>query len=121
MSQKTVLIAEDEKPMAKALELKLKSSGFDAHAVFNGEEVFEFIEKKTPDLILLDLMMPKMDGFEVLEQMKEKGIKAKVIVSSNLSQDEDMKRAEGLGAVGYFVKSNTSISEVVDKVMAALT
>jgi len=120
MSQKTILIAEDEKPMAKALELKLKNSGFDAHAVFNGQEVMKVIEEKKPDLILLDLMMPKMDGFEVLEKIKEIGAHVKVIVSSNLSQEEDKRRAEELGAVGYFVKSNTSINEVVERVVKAL-
>jgi CheY-like chemotaxis protein len=118
---KKILIAEDEKPMAKALELKLKGSGFEAKAVFNGVEALAEMEKEKYDLLLLDLMMPVMDGFGVLEALKNKpDNKTLVIVSSNLSQAEDINRAKALGAVDYFVKSDTPISEVVNHIKAAL-
>lgn len=118
---KKILIAEDEKPMAKALELKLKGCGFDAKAVFNGAEALAEMEKENYDLLLLDLMMPVKDGFGVLEELKNKpGNKTLVIVSSNLSQGEDIKRAKALGAVDYFVKSDTPISEVVNHIKTAL-
>ena len=115
-----ILIAEDEKPMARALELKLNKEGFDAHAVFNGEEVLEAVKKESYDLLLLDLIMPKKDGFSVLAALKELKNTMPVIVSSNLSQDEDMQRAHKMGAKDYFVKSNTPINEIVTRVKKAL-
>ena len=111
---KKILVAEDEKPMAKALELKLSHSGFDVKTVFSGEEVLSAIEQESFDLILLDLIMPKTDGFHVLEKMKEKGSAVPVVVLSNLGQEEDVKRAKALGAKDYFVKSDTPIANIVD-------
>ncbi len=115
-SEPKILIAEDEKSMAKAMGLKFQKSGFDPTLVFDGEEAIAALEKSSFDLLLLDLIMPKLDGFGVLEKIKEKKIKIKVIVTSNLSQEEDIKRAKGLGAVDYIVKSNTQIQDIVNKV-----
>jgi len=118
--KKKVLIAEDEKPMATALELKLNGSGFEAKAVYDGEQAILELEKTKYDLVLLDLMMPVKNGFEVLEEMKKKKINIPVIISSNLNQQEDIDKAEALGADGFFVKSNTPISKVVEHVNNAL-
>lgn len=117
---KKVLIAEDEKPMAKALELKLTKGGFEAKAVFDGEEALAEAEKGGYDVLLLDLMMPKKDGFAVLEGLKEKGIELPVIVLSNLSQKEDVDKAKALGAADYFIKSDTPIAQIVDHVNRVL-
>lgn len=117
---KKILIVEDEKPMAKALELKLKGSGFEAKAVFNGEEALQVLAQEHYDLMLLDLMMPQKDGFSVLEDLKTKGITIPVIVATNLSQEEDIKRAKALGAQDYFVKSETPIAKVVEHVKKVL-
>lgn len=117
---KKILIAEDERPMAKALELKLTSSGFLAKAVFNGDEALEVLAKEKYDLLLLDLMMPKRDGFSVLQEIKDKKKDIAVIVTSNLSQEEDIKKAKSLGAVDYLVKSDTPITEVVERVKKVL-
>lgn len=106
--------------MAKALELKLNSSGFEAKAVFDGDEALEELAKTKYDLMLLDLMMPKKDGFGVLEEMKAKGIKIPVIVSTNLSQEGDIAKVKELGAKDYFVKSDTPITEVVKHVKKIL-
>ena len=111
---KKILIAEDEKPMAKALAIKLNKVGFQAKAVNNGLEAVKELENSQYDLLLLDLIMPQMDGFTTLEKIKEKGIKVKIIVTSNLSQEEDFSRAKSLGATDYFVKSDTSLAELVD-------
>jgi DNA-binding response OmpR family regulator len=111
--KKKILVAEDEKPMAHALELKLSNSGFDVKTVFSGKEALESVEKKQFDLIFLDLMMPEVDGFTVLTQLKEKGSKVPVVVLSNLGQENDLQRAKDLGAVDYFVKSDTPIAEIV--------
>ncbi len=117
---KKILIIEDEKPMARALELKLAHAGFEAQSVGNGEEGLALLEKKNFDLILIDLVMPKLNGFGVLEEMKKKGIKTPVMVLSNLGQEEDEKRARALGAQEFFVKSNTPITDIVTRVQAIL-
>lgn len=113
-----ILIVEDEKPIAKALQLKLAHSDFETDWVQNGEEALEFISRPNihVDLILLDLIMPKMNGFDFLEAMKKAKKHIPVIVSSNLSQEEDMKRVHDLGAVDYYVKSNITIAQVVEKI-----
>lgn len=69
---KKILVAEDEKPMAKAMELKLSHSGFDVKTVFNGEEALAILAQENFDLIFIDLIMPKLDGFHVLEELKKK-------------------------------------------------
>ena len=119
-SKKKILIVEDEKPIARALELKLTHVGYEAKTAFNGEEALPLIETESFSLILLDLIMPKVDGFKVLEALKEKNNKTPVIVLSNLSQEEDEKRVMGLGAVGFFIKSNSSITDIVQRVQEKL-
>ena len=115
-----ILVVEDERPIAKALQLKLTSCGFSVDQASNGEEGLKMIETTPYQLVLLDLVMPTMTGFEVLEQLKAKGINVPVIVSSNLSQNEDINRAKALGAVDYYIKSETPISQVVEQVRAHL-
>jgi len=110
---KTILIAEDEKPMAMILERKLKTSGFTTKVVHDGEQALAAIKDGGIDLALLDLVMPKLNGFGVLEGLVEAKIELPVIVLSNLSQDEDEARAKKLGAVAFFIKSNVSMEQVV--------
>ena len=116
LMDKRILIVDDEKPLAKALELKLTHEGLSAKAVFNGVEAIKALESEKFDLILLDLVMPQEDGFKVLTDINELKLKTKVIVSSNLSQDEDIARAKSLGAVDYFIKSDTTLAKIVEKV-----
>jgi DNA-binding response OmpR family regulator len=111
---KKILVVEDEKPMAQALETKLKRAGFDAKAVFNGTDALSAMESEQFDLVMLDLIMPQTDGFTVLEKLKEKGNKTPVIVASNLRQEEDFARSKELGAVDFIVKSRTSLSQIVE-------
>lgn len=113
---KKILIVDDEKPMASALQMKLTHSGFEAKVAYDGVQALEMIQAEKFDLVLLDLIMPRMDGFSVLSEVEKKGIKTPIVVSSNLGQAEDMDRARQLGAVDYFVKSDTSIAEIVEKV-----
>lgn len=117
---KMVLIAEDEKPMASALKLKLEKAGIDSVIARDGLEAMEFIKKDKYDLVLLDLIMPKKDGFGVLEEVRELNVYTPIMVLTNLGQEEDFNRAKQLGAIDYVIKSNTSISEVVNKVKKAL-
>lgn len=113
---KKILIAEDEKPMATALELKLKKAGFDAKAVYEGRTAIARLQEEKYDLLLLDLMMPEFDGFEVLKKIRELKINTDVFVLSNLSQEEDRKKSMEFGAKEYFVKSDTPIADIVNKV-----
>jgi len=110
---KRILVAEDERPIARALELKLKNLKFDVDIAFDGEEAMGQLKKKKYDLLILDLVMPKMDGFAVLEAMKRAGITLPVIVSSNLSQNVDAERVKAFGVTTFFVKSESTIADVV--------
>lgn len=110
---KKILVAEDEKPLAKVLSLKLERVGFEVEVAYNGQEAFDKITNGKFDLILLDLVMPGISGFSVLEKMKELGNSTPVIVLSNLSQEDDERKAKSLGAKNFFIKSNTPVSEII--------
>jgi len=109
-----ILIIEDEKPLARALELKLVHEGFEVITLSSGEGFWDYIEKGKIFLIICDLVMPKFDGFQILEKLKENKIQIPVIVLTNLGQTEDEKRVRKLGANEFFVKSDTSLSKLVD-------
>ncbi len=119
-TSKKILIVEDEKPIRQALELKLSKAGFSITPVSNGKDAISKVSKQKFDLILLDLMMPEMNGYEVLAQLKNLNIKTPVIILSNLGQEEDIKKAKEYGAEDYCIKSNTPISSIVDKVKGKL-
>ena len=113
---KRILIAEDERAIAKALELKLKNTGYEVDVATDGKNALDLVSQNKYDLLILDLVMPNVDGFQVLEELKNKGNKVPIIVASNLSQDGDFKKAKELGAKDYFIKSNTSLAELVVKI-----
>ena len=113
---KKLLLAEDERAIAKALQLKLSLSGFEVDVASNGEEALIMMKAKKFDLLLLDIMMPKVDGFSVMTEMKKNKNKTPVIVLSNLSQEDDAARAKELGAVDFFIKSNTPLAEIIEKI-----
>ncbi len=117
---KKILIVEDERPLSHALEMKLKSQGYETKVVTNGQEAIAELKATPYDLALLDLIMPVMDGFGVLTEIKNLGMKTPVIVLSNLGQEEDRAKTKELGAIDYFVKSNTPISDIVARVKSAL-
>lgn len=110
---KKILIAEDERPIANALFNKLTSEGFEPKMVINGQEALDALSKEKYDLILLDLMMPVVDGFVVLKKLKDGNNQIPVIVLSNLGQENDVKRAKDLGAKDYFVKANTKVKDLI--------
>jgi len=114
--KKKILVAEDERPLAMAMQLKLSKEGFEVVNAYDGDEALAQIAKDKFDLLVLDLVMPKKDGFSVLEELKKQGKAMKIIVLSNLSQDEDIARAKSLGADDFFIKSNTPISDLVSHV-----
>lgn len=114
--KKRILIVEDEKPLSHALKLKLSHEGYDVTVAGDGEEGVKLAMAEKFDLILIDIIMPKMDGFAALSALKEKGSVPAVIVLSNLGQQEDIEKAKKLGAADYMVKSNTPISRIVEVV-----
>lgn len=113
-----VLVVEDDKFLIKAYQEKLTREGFEVFLAFDGSEALEQYQEHKPEIILLDLVMPFMDGFTFLEELgKTTDVKkARVIVLSNLGQPEDIERAKKLGAIDYLVKSDLSMKEVVDKI-----
>jgi DNA-binding response OmpR family regulator len=113
-TKKKILILEDEKPLAHALELKLTHEGFDVTTIDNGELGISLLQKENFDLVVSDLIIPGMDGFGVLEMIQTKKLHVPVIVMTNLNQEEDRKRAHDLGAVDFFVKSNSTLSQIVE-------
>ena len=115
-NSKEILIAEDDRSIAKALQLKLEHSGFTVKVVFDGEEAIAAVNQGDFALVLLDLMMPKKDGFDFLEAIKGHKKKPAIIILSNLSQESDVHRALELGAADFLVKSDTPLLEVVAKV-----
>jgi len=117
---KKIIIAEDEKAISKVLTLKLEKAGFDVFIAFNGKQALEILKKNKIDLILLDLMMPIMDGFTFLEKLKNKKEKIKVFILSNLGQQDDIDKSIKLGATEFFIKSNISIPKLIEKIEAAL-
>ena len=118
---KSVLIVEDEKPLSHALELKLSSEGFKTQTADNGQQALDILKNGGVDIMLLDLMMPELDGFQVLQQIQQMQITPQpiVFVLSNLSQREDEERVLALGAKKFFIKSDTSLSTIVEEVKTA--
>ena len=118
-----VLVVEDEEFLIQALKDNLTAEGCVVNTAVNGDEALGQVRRRRPDIILLDLLIPKKDGFDVLEDLKAnpewKSIP--VIVLSNLGGDAEIKRALTLGADDYFVKSQHPIQEVVEKVKEYLS
>lgn len=120
--KKYILVAEDDKFYANIYKTKFSKEGYEVAVVGDGQKLLDEVRSRQPDLILLDLIMPVMDGFEALEKLKadSKLKNIKVLVSSNLGQAEDIKRARDLGAVDYLTKATMSIQQMVDKVKETL-
>ena len=121
-SNKTVLVVEDKVSLTQMLQFLFLSKGLDVEIAYDGVEAMEKVGNLRPNLILLDIMMPKMDGFEVLEKLKESPDTAgiPVIMLTARKSKEDMDRARELGAVEYITKPFKAV-EVVDKVLRNLS
>lgn len=116
-----VLVVEDEKPVAHALELKLTKAGFEPTVAENGQVALDLLHSEHYDLMLLDIIMPIVNGFDLLEKIKQEGkLKIPIIMITNLGQEEDRKRASDLGVVDYVIKSDTPIADIVEKVQVIL-
>ncbi|MBI2023970.1 response regulator [Candidatus Giovannonibacteria bacterium] len=119
---KKILIIEDDASLAENLEKTIKAAGFEVYVCHDGETGFKFIQEKIPDLILLDLVLPKKHGFKIMEEMaKSPELKnIQVIVLTNLESPNDIEQASSLGIKAYLVKANYTPSEILKKVQEAL-
>ena len=119
---KKILIIEDDKFLRELMSQKLVKEGYDICEAIDGEEGAKKIKEEKPDLVLLDLILPGIDGFEVLTQMKNDSSISSipVIILSNLGQKEDVERGLKLGAVDYLIKAHFTPGEIVEKIKIAL-
>jgi two-component system phosphate regulon response regulator PhoB len=115
---KRILLVEDEDALANVYVARLQAEGFEVRRVANGEEALAGALSFKPDLVLLDVMMPKVSGFDVLDILRNTPETAnlKVIMLTALSQESDRERAESLGVDDYLVKSQVVIADVVDRI-----
>jgi DNA-binding response OmpR family regulator len=115
-----VLVVEDDRFLRKACEVSLKQRGFEVLTAVDGEEGLRVALAEKPSIVLLDLLMPKMPGVDVLRALRANPDTARlpVVILSNSSREDDKRAAEALGAAGYFVKANLSLKELGDCVNA---
>lgn len=115
---KKILVAEDDKFLSSAYRFKLTKAGFDVQVVGDGSELLTAIGNEIPDLILLDLVMPVMDGFTALENIRSnpRFKLVPIIVASNLGQKEDVDRTRELGATDFVIKSDMSLDNLISKI-----
>ncbi|PIR69621.1 MAG: response regulator [Candidatus Niyogibacteria bacterium CG10_big_fil_rev_8_21_14_0_10_46_36] len=120
---KLVLVVEDDKFMRNLLVNKLQKEGFQTEGVSSGEEALEFTKTKAPSLLLLDLILPNIDGFEVVQQLKQdpRLVNIPVLILSNLGEKKDIEKAQELGVSGFLIKANFTPSEIVKKVQELLS
>lgn len=116
-----ILIVEDDAFLQKILVTKFTKEGYDVVGTGDGAEALSLMKAEMPSFVLLDLILPNTNGFEILAEMMtdDKLKKIPVFILSNLGQEEDMTRAKELGAVDFLVKTDLSINEVVTKVKEA--
>lgn len=119
---KRILIVEDDKFLRELMSQKLNKEGYEVIEAVDGEEGVKKVKEELPDLILLDLILPGMDGFEVLGEIKkeESTNKIPVIILSNLGQREDIERGLNMGATDYLIKAHFTPGEIIEKVKSVL-
>ncbi len=119
---KKILIVEDDKFLRELIARKVIDEGFDVSEAIGGEEGIKKIKEEKPDMVLLDLILPGIDGFEVLARMKEDPALSSipVIIFSNLGQKEDIEKGLKLGAIDYLIKAHFTPGEIIEKIKANL-
>lgn len=114
---KKALLVEDDTFMLEILSGRLRKSGYEVSIATDGEECMKILESQKPDVVLLDILLPKIDGFEVLRRMNSlpELSHIPVVILSNLGQKEEIQKAKNLGAKDYIVKANFTTKEIVEK------
>lgn len=117
-----ILIAEDEPILNKALTEFISEAGFEILNAFDGKEAVDLTKMEKPDLVLLDIILPKKDGYEVLDELKsdKKTSKIPIILLTNLESAENIQKAFDKGATTYLVKSNYKLEDIVKKIQEIL-
>ena len=117
-----VLLVEDDEMLHSMYTQKFGKEGYTVFSAYNGLEGIKQAEAEKPDIILLDIIMPKMDGFVTLKKLKDNPVTVNipVVMLTNLGQEEDVKKGKELGADDYFIKANHTPAEIVDKVKELL-
>lgn len=119
--KKKILIIEDDISLRDALNEQLADLGFDFMNISDGNEIIKAVHDYQPDLILLDLVLPEKNGFEILEELKIKNkISTPVIIMTNLNSPDDQRRGHDLGAIDYILKSDTSLREIGNNIAKVL-
>jgi two-component system alkaline phosphatase synthesis response regulator PhoP len=115
---KKILLVEDDELLRKIITQKLEEEGYEVKSVVDGLAGLKAVREDNPDLVLLDIILPAMDGFEVLEQIKKDEAikKTPVIILSNLWQKEDIDKGMKLGAADYLIKINFASKEILEKI-----
>jgi DNA-binding response OmpR family regulator len=118
MAKHKILLVEDDEALAQMYIMRLKAEDFDVEHAANGEDALSVAVKYRPDLILLDAMMPKISGFDVLDILRNtpETTNMRIIMLTALSQEKDKERAEALGVDDYLVKSQVVIADVIDRI-----
>jgi len=119
---KNILIVEDDKILRELISRKLQKEDYNISAAIDGEEGLKKVKEEKPDIVLLDLILPGIDGFEVLERIKQDPEinKIPVVILSNLGQKEEIEKGLKLGATDYLIKAHFTLSEIVAKVRTIL-
>ena len=122
MTARRVLLVEDDRFLRRACEISLRQRGFVVTTAADGEEALRKVRAEPPDLVLLDLLMPKMTGIEVLKTLRaeEATREIRVLILSNSSREEDVEEIKTLGVSGYFVKADLSLQALGDMVARLL-
>ena len=112
---KKILIVEDDKDFLSILQIKFTAEGFSVVTAQDGEEGIRVAEKEKPDLIFSDVLLPKMDGLEMVKKIKESNNNTSIIFLTNIKDSEHMENARKLGDFDYLIKSDLRINDIVDK------
>jgi CheY-like chemotaxis protein len=122
MTPRTILLAEDDRFLRRAAEVTLRQRGFTVLLATDGQEALDMAREHRPDLLLLDLLMPRKTGMEVLAALRAQPDTRdiRVLILSNSSKELEMQSAKSLGVAGYWIKANLSLKELGDRVTALL-
>jgi two-component system alkaline phosphatase synthesis response regulator PhoP len=122
MSSHTILLAEDDPFLRRAMDVALTKRGYRVLLAADGQQALDLLETETPDVMLLDLLMPRKTGIEVLQEVRKnpKTAGLRVLILSNSSKELEMHEAKSLGVSGYWIKANLSLQELSDRIQKVL-
>jgi len=117
---KKIVIIEDELILAEALKERLSNTGYDVFVAYNGEDGLERIRKNIPDLLILDILLPGINGYDVMRKLKESDIKVPILVVSNSGQPVEIEKSQEMGVRDFIVKVDFSLDDVEKKVRSII-